>query len=366
MGKNCYKKPPFSLDLERRGDLTAQLVSALRRAIETGYYRAGDVLPPVRDLAALLGVSPCIAARAVVTIRDEGLVSPRPRIGCVVCPKDRPLWKGHVVIVVPPDYDSPMDNAICAVLRDTLITAGYIITSVTVAPTRPNRYDDFALLETVLRQQADIVVQIHDQDKIANWLSKRAVPFVRLTAGDCRPPHCAGIVRHDTSLALPELGAHCRKTGVKDAMLVYSFPSLDKVRVLEGEGVRVSTWRAPASLKHGLGFDLATWAAEAFTARLAKGRDWLPELLLFADDHLATGALMALGVAGVRIPEDVRVVTLANKNYGPVFVKPLTRIEMDNAAIGAKIAECVLEYLGTGVFPEGVVVGPIFIKGETF
>ncbi len=366
MGKNSYKKPPFSLDLERRGDLTAQIASALRKAIETGYYRAGDVLPPVRDLATLLGVSPCIAARALATIRDEGLVSPRPRIGSVVCPKDRPLWKGHVVIVAPPEIDSPMDNAIRAVFRDTLTVAGYITTSVTVAPTSPNRYDDFALLDTVLRQQADLVVQIHDQENIARWLSKRAVPFVRFTTGDFRPPHCVGLIRRDVNLALPELVAHCLETGVKDAMFVYSFPRFGGMEVLEREGIRVTTWRAPASLKHGLGFELATWAADAFSARLAKGRDWLPDLLLFADDHLATGALMALGVAGVRIPGEMRVVTLANKNYGPVFVKPLTRIEMDNAAIGAKIADCVLEYLQTGVFPEGVVVGPSYIRGETF
>ncbi len=366
MGKNSYKKPPFSLDLERRGDLTAQISSALRKAIETGYYRAGDVLPPVRDLALLLGVSPCIAARALAAIRDEGLVSPRPRIGSVVCPKDRPLWKGHVVLVAPPEIDSPMDNAVRTVLRDTLTAAGYITTSVTVASTRPNRYDDFALLDTILRQQTDLVVQLHDQENIARWLSKRGVPFVRFTTGDFRTPHCVGLVRRDVSLALPELMEHCRETGVKDAMFVYSFPRLARVEALKGEGIRVTTWRAPASLKHGLGFELATWAAGAFSARLAKGRDWLPDLLIFVDDHLATGALMALGVAGIRIPEDVRVATWANKNYGPVFVKPLTRIEMDNAAIGAKIAGCVLEYLKSGKFPEGIVLGPRYVRGETF
>ncbi|MBQ6246331.1 MAG: substrate-binding domain-containing protein [Kiritimatiellae bacterium] len=60
-------------------------------------------------------------------------------------------------------------------------------------------------------------------------------------------------------------------------------------------------------------------ATDEFAARLAKGRKWLPDLLFFRDDHLATGALVALSVAGVRIPEDVRVVTWANRDLGPAF-----------------------------------------------
>lgn len=366
MGKNCYKKPPFSLDLERRGDLTAQLVSALRRAIETGYYRAGDVLPPVRDLAALLGVSPCIAARAVVTIRDEGLVSPRPRIGSVVCSKDRPLWKGHVVIVVPPGQGNTFDNETYTVLRDSLTAAGYLVTPVTVAETRVGRFEDFALLDTVLRQQTDLVVQLHAQKAISLWLSKRGLPFVRLATDDCTVfPGCVGVFRFDYDLALPDFAAHCREAGVKSVLQLASHSHTDATEVLGREGISVSTLFAPRPLG-GTGFAIGSWAAATFARHLAKGHGWLPDLILFRDDHLASGALLALAMAGVRIPEDVRVVTWMNRDYGPIFTKPLTRMEMDIAAAGAKLAECVLEYLGKGIFPEGVVVGPKYVRGATF
>ena len=78
MKKNAFKKPPFSHDRTRRGDLAKQLAASLRTAIETGYYGAGDILPPVRDLALLLDVSKGIAEQALALIREEGLVSPRP------------------------------------------------------------------------------------------------------------------------------------------------------------------------------------------------------------------------------------------------------------------------------------------------
>ena len=130
-------------------------------------------------------------------------------------------------------------------------------------------------------------------------------------------------------------------------------------------GVKVSSLRVPRALHKATGFALGSWAAETFAKRLANGRDRLPDLIFFADDHLATGALLALGMVGVHIPDDVRVATWANRDYAPVFTKPLTRMEMDNASIGAKLAECVLDHLRNGDFPEGLVLGPEYIMGET-
>jgi len=114
---------------------------------------------------------------------------------------------------------------------------------------------------------------------------------------------------------------------------------------------------------------VAQKAADEFWSLLKrKGRDWLPDVLYLGDDYLAAGAVTALLTAGVRIPEDVRVVTWANKGSGcgPVFVKPFTRIEVDTAAHGRKVAECVLSYLRTGEFPDGSVIAPQYVLGETF
>ena len=102
MEKRDFKRPRFTLDRSKRGNLAEQIAVGLRTAIETGYYRPGDILPPVRDLAEILGVSMGIAVQAVNRIREAGLISPRPAVGSVVCAKDRPLWKGQVLIIVPP------------------------------------------------------------------------------------------------------------------------------------------------------------------------------------------------------------------------------------------------------------------------
>ena len=367
MRKKEYRKPPFELDRSRYGDLAVQIASGLRQAIETGYYRAGEILPPGRDLATLLGVSKGIAEQALARVREEGLISPRPRVGSIVCAKDRPLWKGHIVIVVPPGLGNPYENLVYAYLRDALTAAGYLATPATVTPSRPGRYDDFALLDTVLRQQTDLVVQLQSLGNITRHLAKAKVPFVRLATMDTRPPNCVGILHYDTDRAIPDFAAHCREAGVRSVTQISVFRRADATAILKEAGIEVRTTNVPKGMEFGTGYELAEWSRNFFARTLAaKGRTWLPDLLFFNDDHLTTGALTVFHDLGIRVPDDVRLVTWSNRNYGPIFAKPLTRMEMDNAAIGEKLAECVMEYLKGGKFPEGVVVGPKYVRGETF
>ena len=368
MQKRVFKKPLFSLDRTRRGDLAEQIAAGLRTAIETGYYRAGDILPPVRDLADILDVSMGIAVQAVAKIRAEGLISPRPAVGSVVCAKERPLWKGQVLIIVPPGVGNPCDNTVYAILRDTLTSNGYLPLTVTVFRTMPGRFGDFALLETQLKQPVDLVVSLAGEPEVIRWLARRKVPFVQLTTSALCPPNCLGRVLRRDDLALADFVAHCRATHVRSVLQVTAMRTgPDAVPALKAIGVAASNWQIPPPNGGWNAVGLVQHAADEFAARLArKGRGWLPDVLFFRDDHLTTGALPALMAAGVRIPEDVRIVTWANRDLGPVFVKPFTRMEFDCVAVGETMARCVLEHLRTGTFPSGVTVGPTYIRGETF
>lgn len=64
--------------------LGEQLRRALRRAIAERELREGDPLPPVRQLAADLGVNLNTVARAYRELEREGLVSPARGRGTVV------------------------------------------------------------------------------------------------------------------------------------------------------------------------------------------------------------------------------------------------------------------------------------------
>ena len=87
---------------------------------------------------------------------------------------------------------------------------------------------------------------------------------------------------------------------------------------------------------------------------------------LFTDDYVAQGALLALALAGVRVPEDVAVVSHSNKGLGPVWANPLTRLEMDPITHGREVAKVVVGHLKSGAFPPSLVLGSVWKNGATF
>ena len=367
MNKKDLKKPKFSLDRSRRGDLARQIADGLRTAIETGYYRAGDILPPVRDLSEILDVSKGIAEQAIAKLRDAGLISPRPAVGSVVCAPERPPWKGLVLIIVPSGDSIRYEMMIAGVVRDALTDAGYLPL---MAPVR-DRADgkpDFSLLEAQIRQQVDLVVQIVGTKAVLSWLEAKGIPFVGISRFTTKSTACAGRVLRRWDLATADFVAHCRDKRVDDVLLVsLRKGALGAADALESSGIAVKEWcieRFPGvpGVKN-----VSDNALKAFAERFRnEGRGWLPDVILFADDNLTTGALQAMLAEGVRIPEDVAVVTWANRWDGPVYSRPFTRMEMDAVADGKRFAQGILEYLSKGTFPKGIIFGPEYIFGETF
>jgi GntR family transcriptional regulator len=55
-------------------DLFEQVAAEIRRAIADGEAKAGERLPPAKDLAAVLGVNTNTVLRALRLLRDEGLL----------------------------------------------------------------------------------------------------------------------------------------------------------------------------------------------------------------------------------------------------------------------------------------------------
>ena len=78
------------------------IADALSTAIEAGELRAGDRLPPQRDLAARLGVDLTTVTKAYDRARSHGLIVARGRAGSFVLPQD-------VIAAGPPPRDTGMN-----------------------------------------------------------------------------------------------------------------------------------------------------------------------------------------------------------------------------------------------------------------
>src|SRR4028119_1897531 len=73
-----------TIDAERRGTTSEEVVSQLREMIHRGELRPGDRLPPERDLAKLLGVSRPTLRAGIRSLAAVGVLQSRQGAGTFV------------------------------------------------------------------------------------------------------------------------------------------------------------------------------------------------------------------------------------------------------------------------------------------
>ena len=76
--------------------------------------------------------------------------------------------------------------------------------------------------------------------------------------------------------------------------------------------------------------------------------------------------MTAMLTHGVRVPEDVRLATVANRGSLRAFRTTLTRVEYDLPAMGDAASDYILGFLRNGEFPPDAVVRPVFRIGGSF
>lgn len=358
---------PFTIDRNNAARISDQMTDGLRQAILAGHYPPGDELPTIRDMAKALGISIRAPLVAVRRLCDEGLLASRPRHGIVVVDKGAIVRRGHLLFVSPDGDGSQYVNILAGALRDALAAEHYLYTRVAVRQ-KPRGGYDFGMLDVALRQSVDLVLLMFDRPDIVRHLSRCGVPFAVISRRDVKAPNCIGRIRFDRNAAVPDFIRRCLAADVRSVLQICSEPGeTDTVPGLLKAGIQAEeiVIRYPLDTDT-VAEDCARIAMDWFEERLSRGTDWLPDLLFFADDVQATGALMALLHHGVRIPEDVRVVTWLNRGFGPVFWCSLSRMEMDPVAQGKAVANYTLSFLRGKGFPVAAAIGPHFVDGDTF
>ena len=367
---------PFLFDGTRRSGLSDQLADGLRQAILTGRLKPGETLPTILEWSKLLGVSIRVPEAAIARLTSEGLIVARRRHGCVVAERgNAPNWKGHVLVVVP-DSDACYYSAVqLGCVRAKLSADGYLVTSMTVLHDDGDggrfKYD-LAPLEFALRQSVDLAVLIFNyrRSSIVRAIAKSGVPFVEFA--DAEPSSikgCVGSVCLDKESAMDILLKRCRAAKLRSVMQVRAYSgNFDAKSLAKIPGVKFSDWMVRRDVdRYGANESMVRGAMEAFLRRFeSRGRSWLPDLLYFSEDHVASGALTAMLASGVRVPNDVRVATMSNWGLGPVFPVSLTRLEMNPFEHGNALAQMALDYMKHKK-PQGRRSVPLkFIEGDSF
>lgn len=359
------KRLPFSVNRNDSQTLVAQVSDGLRQAIVSGYYKVGDVLPSSYELVEKLGVSRIVTKAALRQLSDEGYVMARPRIGSVVRDRSAKQWRGHVVFVSEVGDENYAQTVLADALLNRLTTAGYLMTWVSI-PKTPQGGFDFSRLDVALAQSVDLIVTVFAGAHTLAWLARQKRPYVVFSEHREMPRSAVGGTWLDFNLALPDFAAACKAAGVKEVLNFYFWKTrADAAVVLRRAGIRVRNVPVEVDLSKGKLISVKRAGMETFARMIAEGKLPRGTVCLITDDYLASGALMAIACAGLKIPDDIQLVTFANNRLGPIYIRELTRMEFDARQAGEVLSAAVLEYLKTGVYPSVSVVGPVWVEGET-
>ena len=356
------KSPPFAVTRNIRLTLVEQVLDGLRSAITGGYYKPGDVLPGTRDLAKSLGVSTIVTEAVIKKLGEDGLIVSRPRIGSVVVDRGEKLWRGHILLVMRGEYGTYYSNVLIGVIREEMIKAGYLVSTV-ATPFGKNGKPDTAALSAALRQSVDLAILIFDNPTIERCIVESGVKFVLVGDRPSKAKTCVGSITYRRDAAAQEFAPLLKKQGVRTLMEAGCKAFADAKTAVESVGIKYSSWAIPAHDGNLQPEATELAAMEAFSKRLAKGRSWLPDVLYFSDDYIGSGAIKALMAAGVRIPDDVRVITWSNRGNGPVFPFPIDYAQLDPRADGRRVVELCGLQKGKG--RGSATIDSRYVRGRT-
>ena len=363
---------PFQVDRKLHVDIPTQVTDGIRAAILSGFYKPGDFLPKATEFTRGLHVSLRAPLAAYRTLKKEGLISPRRRLGTVVVGPKADVFHGRVVIVNHSDNPFYSDAVSNVVLTRRLNAAGYVVVSVSAIP-RGRRRDnpdkerfDVRQMSAALRQKTSLAVIIGSAPMLERAVAATGTPFFTLGSPSPGIPGCVGFAPVGTDSALPDVLERLRERNVRSLVQM----GIRQTDLMDSEALRgacesYNEWTDwPGDLKNAKQEAIVRAAYDLFRERYKTKAD-LPDAFLFTDDYLARGALLALLVAGIRTGRDVLVITLANKGTAPLHPDSIDLILCDPTRDADVVSDALVAYLNSGTAPGEIVLEKAFVAGKS-
>ena len=360
MNTDFLKKFRFTAD--GATSLADAVCAFIKDEIAYGRLKAGEPIPTIKELSEASGLTFRVARGVVEQLAREGYVRSRPRVGTVVLSRDAKALHGRVLFVLPDvDVCSYHVTMIADALRRRLGAAGYAFSSVVFSQ---DARIGLAFLKHELARTPDIAIAIYSTRPVRKCLYEAGVKSVFIY-GDPPKADEGRWIRFSAEEALSNFVRHCVRAKVKRVVQVRfeGNETPDARPALADKGIKCGWMTVPRM--DGLG-RYEGIERSAYNAFMDLPRASFPDVFLFWDDFVAQGALTAFLGRGIKMPEDVKVVTLSNRGLGPVAPDPLTRFECDAAEAGEKVAAFALALLAKGRLPSPPVIAPHYVFGRTF
>ena len=344
--------------------LTDALCSFVKEEIAFGRIKGGDRFPTIGEISKATGLTFAKARSFVERLAREGYVHSRPRAGTVVLSRGENVLHGRVLVAYPDvDICRYYPTQLFDTLNRNLTAAGYAVSVITFPLDEDGSLEHF---KSELLRATDLVIAMRATPKVQRCLAVCGVRHIFAYGDKPNVDDCSPWIRFSPEAALAQFADHCEKADVKRVVQVRfeDNETLDAGPAIAKKGID-STWLT-ISRKEGKScrFDGIVHCAYEMFEEMP--RKTIPDLLLFWNAFAAQGAIIAFLERGIRIPVDVKVVSISETGFGPAYIKPITRFENNPMDAGEKISDFALAVLAKGRIPRPPSIKPQYVFGATF
>ena len=320
-------------------------------------------MPPVRELAAEVGVSVMTLRAAQTLLARDGLLEIRHGSGVYLTEQARPRWIGiYTALDILSPRTSSFHTLMPRALRRFLCQNGFeagIYIGELQAGEREEGPSDPRFRADVAAGRLDGVAILNAPNSTgwADWVAGLQIPAVGVHTPYGVEVSYDAMVRE----GVKRLHAHgCRRI----AMLSWYWALDGLRRPLRDTLAELNLDYYPEWVRRDLHPMLsgAGWEEfrEMWTARREK-----PDGLLVADDMLFNEAQIAIREMGIRVPDRLRIVTHANKGADRRYPFPVTLAQFDPERYAELLGEMMLKRLrGEAVEHPIMHLSPEFVEAD--
>jgi len=336
------------MSLQPKPTKTQNAIDLLRQTIVAGSFKKGDRLPSSRVLATRLGVSQIVIRNAFRRLEQDGMLECRHGSGTYF--KRSTVRRQTIAILTEQDIASPRASYFYRCLieqtRQALERAGCRVI-LFIGRQQPGTMDYRH------RDAIDDLTEAHADDPFAAvvmvsgllreaWRRKcqaLGVPMV----GPFYPPDSV-FLRSSYTIdyrgMIAAAVARFAASGARRPALV----SWDKTQAAVFKSCVVSAgMKFRRELMHFWNGHAGNSGYHGFRRIWSRTPALRPDAVLFTDDILFMDARLALAEFGIRIPEQLQVITHYNLGSEILIPFPATLLAIDPGAVAAELAEMVLE-----------------------
>ncbi|RMD83655.1 MAG: GntR family transcriptional regulator [Lentisphaerae bacterium] len=351
----------MSTFVERKPSVYHQIAEHIEQQIRQGILRPGQKLPPTQDLAQEFGVAMRTIQRSMEILARRTLITRIPRQGSFVNKHINTRTLGMLVnseVFTQCGYE--FHQSLLHTIRRLALDRGW--------------NSQIYFLDSA-RELSSVLPLIKDDirnGKIRGIIAVNARNYYHELALDTTFPWCTTRAAIDYRRLAYDMCRYLLSRGYRNIMLIRHSEGHSKGKDVDGalqyEGYMEAMREAGVSVPpYGRGI-LASFARPAFEGLnrlLVEAGDNRIEAVMVMNDRATEGVVMALLNNGLKIPEDVALITHANRHIEILSPVELTRYEFDIMDF-AKVALDGFEAILEGEEIEDIVYLPgTLIEGES-